>query len=248
VIAHALIPSLDPAHMRAKVVRGDGGASVIVDCRGGASPAIWEEAEATRVPTPAGTVRVLGRKPLPDQREAVWLGTARELGACVSEDGYGFLAIVALDGPRLSVLGVSPWHPGCGPVRQLRAEKLGDVTVYVEPDKEGARAGFDGWENVWTLRDGDLHLAGRYDTMQVGAAESGATVDDAGLYPPSFNATAHFVGAEIVVSGQSTWLKPAVGDGGDGSPWTFAKKGPYLHRYELREGNVVEKKGKRPVL
>jgi hypothetical protein len=248
VLAHAIIPTLDSVHMKAKVVKGDGGLNVVRDCHGGAAPATWEEADSTKKPLAEGTIRVLGRKSFPDGREAVWIATAKELGACVAEDGYGFFAIVKADGPRVNVLGVSPWHPSCGPKRQFRAEKLGDETVYVETEKEGTGAGFDGWENVWTLHSGELRLAGRYDTLQTGAAESGGAVGDDGLYPPSFTGTAKFVGSEIVVKGEITFMKPTKADTGTGFPFTFAKKSTWTKRYELKDGVLAEKQAEKKAL
>jgi hypothetical protein len=203
MLLRAIVPSFDPTHGRAQVTRTKDGA-VIHDCSGGSAPAAWDEASGP--PVPAGTVKLIGRKALPDGRQAVWLATARDYGACALEDGYGFFAIVALDDARLDVLGVATWAPECRNKRALRAEKLHGETVYVEPEEFGTGAGDTHWETVWTLRDGELARAGRYDVRADGGAATQSGEDEAGVYSlPSFEGKPRFEADEIVVTGQNKW-------------------------------------------
>jgi hypothetical protein len=236
VIAKAVIPSLDPARMKAKAIPSDAGEPVVVDCQGHSVSASWEG----RKPRPAGTVRVLDRQSLPEGREAVWLATAEDIGACSAVDGYGFFAIVALDGPRLAVLGVSPWYPSCGFKRKLRVEKLENETVYVDSDGFSSGAGPTEWEGVWLLRDGQLIRAGRYITYEAPDPGTGM-VDDAGLEGPQFRGSARYESHGIVLAGENSWLRRVETD--VGPDYVVAKKAPVTRRYQIRGNVLVDEKG-----
>jgi hypothetical protein len=235
--------------MKAKTTKGKDGKPVATDCRGGTESAFWDDgSDGNPHGTPPGTVKVITRRGLPDGRQAIWLATAVDAGACTAQPGYGLLAIVALDGPHIAVLGVAPWNAGCHDQHLLRAEKLGDEIVYVEPDGEGTGAGNAEWEEVWTLRDGELRRAGRYDTRIDGGEATQAMADDAGVFaPPSIEAKAKFVGSEIVLSGQTKWWKQT------GDKLVTVKTEAWVERYALENGKLVKKpvpKGakKRPAL
>jgi hypothetical protein len=238
-VARAIVPLLDAKTMVAKVTKAN-----VVACQGATSPATWEPETYGGKAPPNGLVRVLHRKPLPDKREGIWLATAIERGACQPPDGYGFFAIVALDEARthVQVLGVSTWRPECGPPWALHAQKLGDETVYVEPDAEGTGAGRTSWDNVWTLRDGVLTIAGKYATEDTGNDHLGP-IDDAGFLPMAFEAKAKYAGEEIVVRGEATISRPRPAEaGGDASEsWIVVRKQPYAKQYALVDGQIVEK-------
>jgi len=262
LLAHAVLPSLDPATMIARVERlpardGRGDAAVdtrdcdsmdcgivperdvVDDCHGGRSIATWE-GDDPKTPRPRGKVEILGRRALPGGREALWIGTGKELHACVGEQSV--LAIVALDGPRVAVLGVAPWVPrGCSHPREgLHAETVGGETVYVAPDRFGSGAGYNGWDDVWTLRDGELRQAGRYVTLETRPHDGMEPVDADGLYRPELSATARFVDGAIVLDGETTWERPVKGDAGAGPSSVLARRLTWVRRFGLRDGELVE--------
>jgi hypothetical protein len=227
-LAEAIVARLDPKAMRAAVGRDNRGAPVVRDCTGGVSSAVWEEAARGMArPPPQGTIKVIERKAMPDGRQAVWIATAKRIGACAVEDGFGFFAIVGLETSRVDVLGVSPWDPRCRNERKLRAETLAGERVYVEPESEGTGAGTSSWENVWVLRNGKLRVLGRYDTAAEGGEATQTGADDAGVFsPPSFEAKPSFRGDEIVVAGKTQWWRAEAG-----SALVVVRSEPYERRY-----------------
>jgi len=240
LLAEAIVPSLDPATMRAKVTKTKGGALVLSDCHGGTAPAAWEDGPDGKGLTPPGTVKVIGRKALPGGQEAVWLASTIQVGACVAPDGFGLLAIVALEDAHARVLGVGPWDPSCHDKRALRVEKLGDVTVYVEPDGFGTGAGVEEWETVRVIADGELRVAGRYDTRLDGGEATQVGQDDAGVFwPPYAEAKAKFVGSEIVVSGLTKWIRLITHDGS--TEYSPARTEAWVERYALVGKKLVMK-------
>jgi hypothetical protein len=235
VLAHAVIPSLDPTTMRADVVSRDGGASAVLNCRGDASDtAEWQD--GSRLP---GSVKVVARRSLPDRRQAIWTATGRAL-AMGEGEGAGFFAIVGLEGSRVAVFGVSPWHPAAAWDGKLRAEKLGDETVYVEPDGFINEMGGARHENVWTLRDAELRVAGAYWTQEDHHPyQQDDPTDAAGFYTfESFTATARYVGREVVLEGESTWNHRLVGDAGRW--WGVGRRASWVRRFELKGDRLVE--------
>jgi hypothetical protein len=232
-IAKAVIPSLDPEIMKAKVESSWDATSELRDCQGDLIPADWNDWAPldAGVPSP-GTVKLLHRQSLPAGRQAVWIATARAApGACVEQDGYGLLAIVEVEGKRLTVLGVSPWRPRCFGKRSLRVEALGGETVYVEPERFSTGCGTSDSERFWSLRGNHLRVEGRYVTGRGGGGDCGpAEVDDF-----QESSTARYSGNEIVLQGQTVWHKSE--DGGSGST---EGRSSWQEHYTLRDGKLVQ--------
>jgi hypothetical protein len=222
ILARAIIPSLDPRTMKAKPHADNGSEQYVVDdCRGESTDATWMEfVDGSATPNHRGLVRLLLRKALPSGREAVWLGTGYAPGACRSDTSDGFFAIVELSGTRLAVLGVTPWSPCFTSPAELRAETLGEQTVYLEPEHHDPGGGS---ENVWLLRDGELSNAGSYDTW--------------GLAPPDeteyYRGTPQFVGSTIVLT--RTLEAHGIEAGYDAGPSWHG-----VDYYTLRDGKLVE--------
>jgi len=234
-LAHAVIPSLDPTTMKAEVVRADSGASAVLNCRGDASDiAEWQDRSR-----PPGGVKVLGRRSLPDGREAIWLATGRAL-AMGEGVGGGFFAVVALERSSVAVLGVSPWHPAAAWDRKLRAEKLGDEMVFVEQDGFINEIGGALHENVWTLRNAELRVAGSYWTQEDHHPyQQDDPTDATGFYKlENFTAKARYVGRQIVLEGESTWNHKIAGDAG--MWWGVGRRAAWVRRFELKGGRLVE--------
>jgi len=151
----------------------------------------------------------------------------------VSREGYGFLAIVGLVGQRVVTLGVRPWSPSCIGKPELRAEKLGDETVFVEPAGFDTGCGNHSWESVWTLRDGDLHVAGHYP-MRAGA---GGDCGPPGYDSVSDEATVRYSGSKILLSGTTGTSKCTDADGGS----ICSKQSiTWSESYGLRDGGIVQ--------
>jgi formylglycine-generating enzyme required for sulfatase activity len=237
VLAHAIVPSVDAATLHGKTVLKEG-KPVLVSCDGETSQATWQDVDGKGRATPTGTVKVLARKPLSGGREAVWIGTGIELRACSSEDA--FFAIVAVDAAHLSVLGVAEWSPGgCkDPMKGMHAETLSGETVYVVPDRFGSGAGYNGWDEVWTLRDGKLRPAGKYATEE-SSFDMGEPPDADGLYGPSLEGTAHYADGEGVLDGKTRWHKRVRHDAGD--EWLVPRELSWVRRFGLEDEKLVER-------
>jgi hypothetical protein len=164
-IARAILPTLDPTSMVAKVTHDPKGVTAVRDCRGGFYYARWPYGAGDAPGQPvAGTVTPIARRRLPDGQEAVWFATTtNDLGACFHK--LGLVAIVRLDGPRLVVASVGPWDPNCEGPESFREERLGGQTVFVYA---GRGYGADGTgpetQDVYANVGGELRLAGTYCT------------------------------------------------------------------------------------
>jgi hypothetical protein len=225
------VPSFDPATKRAEVTRRADGTRIVRACRGASAPAVWQEGLAgTKAPAP-GTLLLSAKQALPDKREAVWIATEYTgPGPCSVDGGDGLMAILALEGSRLVVLGVSAWRPECRAERKLAAHAVSGQAVYVENADFGTGAGHTDWQTVWLLRDGELRVAGRYDT-----ADSNYDAASMGMPGPSYETKVSFENDEIVLHGKSAWWKS------DGGP---DRTEDWTERYGLdTQGKLV----KRPI-
>ena len=139
-----------------------------------------------------------------------------------------------------SSLAPAPGTQGVRGIRGFRAEKLGDETVYVEADGFVNEIGGSRQENVWTLREGDLHLAGSYFTLEERHPYGGDDVpDDAGFFTlERFTGIPRYVGGEVVLKGESTWQHATVLEGG--ISWTEGRRIPWTRRFQIRDGALVE--------
>ena len=177
------------------------GTRIVRACRGASAPAVWQAGPGGTKAPPSGTLTLAAKQTLPDKREVVWIST-EYMGPnpCAVDGGDGFMAILTLEGSRLVVLGVAAWRPECRAERKLSAHVVSGQAVYIEDAQFGTGAGRTDWQTVWVLREGELRVAGRYDT-----ADSNYDASGMGMPGPSYDTKVSFANDEIAVHGKSTW-------------------------------------------